>query len=412
MKIVIAPNSFKESLSALEAAAAIERGFRQIFPEAVYVKAPMADGGEGTVEALVAATGGQICRISVRGPLGTPVDAFFGLTGDGGAAVIEIAAASGLMLLKPDQRNPLVTTTYGVGELIRAALDRGARHLIIGIGGSATNDAGAGMLLALGVRLLDREGQPIGFGGGELDRIARIDRSGLDPRIKDCLIEVACDVNNPLVGPTGASAVFGPQKGATPEMVRRLDGNLRHFAECAWRDLGVAIADLPGGGAAGGLGAALHGFLGAKLRPGVEIVMDVVDLDRIVADADLVVTGEGRIDGQTLYGKTPIGVAALAKRHGKPVIGIAGCQGPGAEAVFDRGIDAVFDGLIAPLPAGGRPGGSRRDDPGCSAKRRRGRQDRNGAVRSSFRHSRCRSDAQATRGDPEESQPPDLDASP
>jgi glycerate kinase len=308
----------------------------------------MADGGEGTVQALVAATGGRILRCRITGPLGEPVEAEWGLTGDGRTAVIEMAAASGLMLLDPSRRNPLHTTTYGVGELIRAALDEGARHLIVGIGGSATNDGGAGLVQALGGRLLDVDGRAIGHGGGSLAALARIDVDGLDARIKDCRIDVACDVDNPLTGPNGASVVFGPQKGATPEMVRTLDANLAHYAELIETTLHCAVATLPGAGAAGGLGAALVAFLDAHIRPGIDIVTQAVGLDAIVADADLVVTGEGRVDGQTVHGKTPIGVARVAKRHGKPVIAIAGCLGADAGAVHAHGIDAIFS--VIPRP--------------------------------------------------------------
>lgn len=345
MKIVIAPDSFKESLTALQAANAIEAGFREVFPDAEYVKVPVADGGEGTAETLVEATGGRMVRLSVTGPLGTPVEADFGVSGDGELAVIEAATANGLMLVPRDRRDPRVTTTYGVGELIRAALDRGARHLIVGIGGSATNDAGAGMLQALGVKLTDAQGRDLGFGGAPLAGLAAIDVSGLDPRLKDCRIEVACDVDNPLCGPKGASAIFGPQKGATPEMVEELDANLARFAALVRETLGVEVGLAPGAGAAGGLGAALLGFLGADLRPGVDIVTQAVGLAEAVRDADLVITGEGRIDGQTAHGKTPIGVARVAKRFGKPVIGIAGCLTDEAGVVHAHGIEAIFSVL-------------------------------------------------------------------
>ncbi len=348
MKIVIAPDSFKESLSALEVARAIETGFRAHFPDAEIVCVPVADGGEGTVDAMVAATLGSRRDVAVRGPLGTPVSAFYGLTGDGATAVIEMAAASGLMLVPTAARNPLITTSYGTGELIRAALDAGARHLILGIGGSATNDAGAGMLQALGARLLDAEGAELPPGGGALARLAHIDRSGIDPRLATCRIEVACDVDNPLTGSRGASAVFGPQKGATPTMVAQLDANLRHFADVVRRDLGAEVEDVPGAGAAGGMGAALIAFLGAALQSGVDIVTRAVGLEAQLADADLVITGEGRIDSQTPHGKTPIGVARLAKRHGKPVIGIAGCLGAEVEVVHAHGIDAVFAAVARP----------------------------------------------------------------
>ncbi|MCW2240595.1 glycerate kinase [Azospirillum canadense] len=345
MKVVIAPDSYKESLSALDVATHIEAGFREVFPDATYLKVPVADGGEGTVEAMVAATGGTLIRKTVTGPLGEPVEAFYGMTGDGKTAVIEMAAASGLMLVEPARRNPLVTTTYGMGELILAALDQGARRFILGIGGSATNDGGAGMVQALGGRLIDATGRELGRGGGALSDLARIDVSGLDPRISEVRIDVACDVDNPLIGPNGASAVFGPQKGATPAMVAQLDANLAHYAAITREQLGIDMAQRPGGGAAGGLGASMFAFLGADLCPGVEIVTNAVGLDAIVAGADLVITGEGRIDSQTVHGKTPIGVARVARRHGKPVIGIAGSLGPDADAVHDHGIDAVFSVL-------------------------------------------------------------------
>ncbi len=345
MKIVIVPDSYKESLTALEVATEIEAGFREVFPDAEYIKLPMADGGEGTVAAMVAATGGTLVEVNVTGPLGEPVKACYGLTGDRKTAIIEMAAASGLALVAPGLRNPLKTTTYGTGELVKAALDAGINHLIIGIGGSATNDGGAGMLQALGGKLLDHAGREIGFGGGALADLDRIDISGLDPRLKACRIEAACDVDNPLTGPMGASAVFGPQKGATPEMVAQLDANLARYADLISRDLGVRVAGVPGAGAAGGMGAALLAFFGAKLRPGIEIVMEAVGLEAHVRDADLVITGEGRIDSQTIHGKTPIGVARLAKRYGKPVIGIAGCLAADAGEVHQYGIDAVFSVL-------------------------------------------------------------------
>ena len=348
MKIVIAPDSYKESLSALEVAQAVEAGFRQVFPDADYVLVPVADGGEGTVDAMVAATGGRKETVTVSGPLGEPVEAFYGLTGEGDTAVIEMAAASGLMLVPPAARNPLRTSSRGTGELIRAALDAGARRFILGIGGSATNDGGAGMVQALGARLLDLEGRELDGSGGDLARLERIDVSALDPRLAECRIEVACDVDNPLTGARGASAVFGPQKGATPEMVQALDANLARLARIVGRDLGVAVDTVPGAGAAGGMGAAMLAFFGATLKPGIEIVTAAVDLDDHVRDADLVITGEGRIDFQTVHGKTPIGVARVAKRHGKPVIGIAGSLGAEVGVVHAHGIDAVFSVLGKP----------------------------------------------------------------
>ncbi|GEA59708.1 glycerate kinase [Vibrio comitans] len=342
MKIVIAPDSYKESLSAMGVAQAIEDGFKHIMPDAEYIKLPMADGGEGTVQSLVDATKGSITKHSVVGPLGETVDGFYGMLGDGKTAIIEMAAASGLDLVVPEKRNPLKTTTYGTGELIKAVLDNGVEHIIIGIGGSATNDGGLGMAQALGIRMLDAEGNQLGFGGGELSKLATIDLSKLDPRLQSVRLEVACDVDNPLCGPKGASHVFGPQKGATPDMVEQLDANLAHYASIMKQQLGADVINLPGAGAAGGLGAALVGLLNAELRPGINIVMDAVNLDSIVADADLVITGEGRIDSQTIHGKTPIGVARAAKKHNLPVIGIAGCLSADCGVVHAHGIDAVF----------------------------------------------------------------------
>lgn len=348
MKIVIAPDSFKESLTAMAVASEIEAGFREIFPDADYRKLPVADGGEGTVQAMIDASGGKLVALKVTGPLGDEVAAFYGLMGDGQTAVIEMAAASGLELVPPAQRNPLLTTSFGTGQLIRHALDAGARRFVLGIGGSATNDGGAGMLQALGGRLLDASGADLAAGGAALNLLERIDLSGLDARIKDCVFDVACDVNNPLVGPQGASAIFGPQKGATPEMVAQLDNNLRHYAHIIARDLHYDVAEVPGAGAGGGIGAGMMVFLGGRLRPGSEIVTDAVGLDAAVSDADLVITGEGRIDGQTIQGKTPVGVARVAQRHGKPVIAISGSLGSGAAAVHGHGIAAVFGSVSRP----------------------------------------------------------------
>ena len=342
MKIVIAPDSYKESLSALEVATAIEQGFREIWPDADYVKIPLADGGEGTVEAMVAATAGRLVHVDVTGPLGSNVQAFYGLSGDARSAFIEMAAASGLELVPPGSRNPLKTTSWGTGELIRHALDAGVEHIIIGIGGSATNDGGAGMVQALGARLLDEQNNDIVQGGMGLEALARIDISQLDARLAECRIEVACDVTNPLTGKEGASAVFGPQKGATPEVIARLDQALTNYEHLIDRDLNVEVLELAGGGAAGGMGAALYAFCGAQLRCGIEIVTDALHLDDCVADADLVVTGEGRIDSQTIHGKVPVGVANVAKRYNKPVIGIAGSLTPDVGVVHEHGIDAVF----------------------------------------------------------------------
>ncbi|PLC58275.1 glycerate kinase [Photobacterium carnosum] len=342
MKIIIAPDSYKESLTAMEVATAIEAGFRQVMPDAEYIKLPMADGGEGTVQSLVDASNGTIIEHQVTGPLSEQVPAFFGLMGDGKTAVIEMAAASGLHLVSPEQRNPMITTSYGTGELILAALDYGVKHIIIGIGGSATNDGGIGMAQALGVQLLDNKGQALGFGGQALAQLASIDITTVDPRLAHIKLDVACDVDNPLCGEKGASHIFGPQKGATPAMVAELDQHLAHYAAIIKRDLAIDVKDMAGAGAAGGMGAALLSLFNAQLRSGIEIVIDAVHLGDIIKDADLVITGEGRIDSQTIHGKTPIGVARTAKKYHKPVIGIAGCLSQDCGVVYDHGIDAVF----------------------------------------------------------------------
>ncbi|MFP3810296.1 glycerate kinase [Bacillus sp. FSL K6-2841] len=342
MKIVIAPDSFKESLSAYETACAIERGFHAILPDAEYIKLPMADGGEGTVQSLVDATGGYIINHVVTGPLGDPVDAFFGMLGDGETAVIEMAAASGLHLVPQEKRNPLLTTSRGTGELMLAALDQGAKHVIIGLGGSATNDGGVGMMQGLGAAFLDQAGQELSPGGGTLHQLASIDLTGLDPRLQSVRLEAACDVDNPLTGERGASAVFGPQKGADEHMVQVLDKNLAHFAQIAEKQFNVSFEDAEGAGAAGGLGASLLGFLHADLQRGIDIVLKAVQFDDVIKEADLVVTGEGRIDQQTIYGKTPIGVAKAAKQYHLPVIGIAGSLSRDSAVVHEHGIDALF----------------------------------------------------------------------
>ncbi|ELY3796550.1 glycerate kinase [Cronobacter sakazakii] len=341
-KIVIAPDSFKESLSAMDVAKAIEAGFREIYPQANYVCVPMADGGEGTVEAMVAATGGQIITTPVTAPLGNKVDGFFGLLGDGETAVVEMAAASGLHLVPTAQRDPRITTSYGTGELILAALERGVKAIIIGIGGSATNDGGAGMMQALGARFLDGEGRELAPGGAALARLERLDLSALDPRLAQVSVTAACDVDNPLCGEKGASAVFGPQKGATPAIVTELDAALRRFGEQLEAATGKAIISAPGAGAAGGMGAALLGMLNAELRPGIEIVIESLGLAQAVRDADLVITGEGRLDSQSIHGKTPVGVARVAKQFQRPVVAIAGSLTPDYQIVHEHGIDAAF----------------------------------------------------------------------
>ncbi|GAC1568692.1 MAG: glycerate kinase [Ktedonobacteraceae bacterium] len=341
MRIVIAPQSLKGSLTAAEAGVAIAQGARAVYPEAEIAIVPVADGGEGTVQALADATGGKLEYWIVTGPLGEPVRAFYGIVGDEQTAAIEMAVCAGLPLVPPERRDPRITTTYGVGELILAALEQGSRHFIIGIGGSATNDGGAGMAQALGAALTTRDGTAIARGGTALSALEHISIATMDARLRDCTFEAACDVNNPLTGSTGASAVYGPQKGATPAMVIELDSALAHYADVIERDLGISVRDIPGAGAAGGLGAGLIAFLHATLRPGAQIVLEAVKLEEQLSKADLVITAEGQLDSQTAYGKSVGAVAALAKRYRLPVLALAGSLGENYQAVYDLGVDAV-----------------------------------------------------------------------
>ncbi len=343
MKIVIAPDSFKENLTSLEVASEIETGLRRVWPDALCIKVPMADGGEGTVQSLVDATGGEFVKCEVSGPLGAKVVATYGLLGDGRTAVIEMAEASGLPLVPKDQRNPLIASTFGTGQLIADALHRGVEEIIIGLGGSATNDAGAGLAQALGVRFVDKEGAPIvePLGGGRLRDIDAIEVRWVNPALGRAKISVACDVTNPLVGEKGASRVYGPQKGATPEMVEELDRNLAHLAAVIKRDLGVDIAERPGAGAGGGMGGGLIAFTNATLKRGVELVVAATRLEEQMQGADLAITGEGRVDFQTAFGKTPSGVAVAAKKHGVPVVAIGGGLSDDANGVFGHGIDGL-----------------------------------------------------------------------
>lgn len=344
MKIVIASDSFKEACSAKDACQAIEKGVRQVFSEAEVELVPMADGGEGTTEALVDASGGQYCFAKVNGPLGKEIEAQYGLLGDGKTAVIEMAAASGIQLIDRQERNPLITSSFGTGQLIAECLDKGITKIILGIGGSATNDGGAGMAQALGYRLLDSVGEEIGLGGGSLDRLSEIDCSNVHPRLAECQIQVACDVTNPLCGEEGASAVFGPQKGADPEMVVKLDQNLRHFAKVIEETFGKKVNQISGSGAAGGLGAGLLAFTNAHLQPGVEIVIETVKLREKMQNANYCFTGEGQIDFQTQYGKTPFGVMKIAKETAPQmkVIALAGSVGKGIEDLYALGFDCVL----------------------------------------------------------------------
>lgn len=341
MRIVIAPQSLKGSLTAAQAGLAIAQGVRAVYPLAEIAIVPVADGGEGTVQALVDAMGGAIIQPIVTGPLGEPVPAFYGILGDGRTAAIEMAACAGLPLVPPEKRDPRITTTYGVGELILAALEQGSRHFIIGIGGSATNDGGAGMAQALGATLTNNQGIAIARGGAALSTLQYISTDAMDSRLQGCTFEVACDVTNPLTGPTGASAIYGPQKGATPAMVIELDNALAHYAAVIERDLGLSLRDIPGAGAAGGLGAGLLAFLHATLRPGAQIVLETVKLEAQLSHADLVITAEGQLDSQTAYGKSVGAVAQLAKRYGLPVLALAGSLGEDYHTVYNLGVDAV-----------------------------------------------------------------------
>ena len=350
MKVIVAPSALKESLTAQRAAQAIARGLRRADPSVELDLVPMADGGDGTAEALVSATGGRLLRVEAADPLGRPVQAAFGLLGGGGRAVVEMAAASGLALLAPQERNPLLTSTRGTGQLIRSALETGASEILVGIGGSATVDCGTGMAAELGVRFLDADGKLIeNLCGGRLEDIRRVDTSGLDARLQGVRLTVACDVTNPLVGPQGAARVYAPQKGADAEAVRRLERGIENFACVVARDLGRDVSRMPGGGAAGGLGAGLVALLGAEMTSGVQAVIEASRLAERIRGGDLVVTSEGRVDEQTAFGKAPAGVAALARNHGVPVVVLAGSLGPGHEKLYECGVSAVFSICDRPM---------------------------------------------------------------
>ena len=341
MKIVVAPQAFKGSISAADVGRAMKEGVLRVFADAQIEVTPVADGGDGTLQTLVAITNGAVRAVRVTGPLGDTIEAQWGALGGGNTAVIEMARTSGLALVPPEKRNPLLTTTYGLGEAIAQALDDGFREFIIGIGGSATNDGGAGMAQALGVSLLDGEGNPLPHGGAALARLAGIDVSGLDDRARESTFRVACDVSNPLTGPEGAAAIYGPQKGATREVVAQLDAALHHFAGVVKSDLGLDVEDMPGAGAAGGLGAGFVAFLDGELRPGVNIVLDLVDMNSHLEGADLVITGEGCLDYQTIYSKAPIGVAQMAEARGIPTICVSGSLGDRYALVHEHGISAA-----------------------------------------------------------------------
>lgn len=345
MKIVLAPDSFKESMTAEQAAAAMERGVRRVLPDADCRRAPMADGGEGTTATLTSALGGTIVPVPVRDALGEPGLGEVGLC-PGGVAVLKVASAVGIEAIHPSERNPMAATSLGVADLVKGALRTGARRLIVGLGGSATNDGGAGLLAGMGARLLDGEDRLVPPVPGLLGQVATVDLSGLDPRLAETSIELACDVTNPLLGPHGATAVFGPQKGAGPSQVLALEGALGRFADALERAIGRSVREVPGAGAAGGLGAAFLA-LGATRRPGVEVVMDAIGFDDLVSDADLVLTGEGSVDDQTLGGKTPAGVAEVAGRYRVPVVAFGGRVPPSADALLDHGFVAVVPILHA-----------------------------------------------------------------
>lgn len=339
---VLAPDSFKESMTANEVCDAMERGFKKVYPEAEYIKVPMADGGEGTVQSLVDATGGFMKTTEVMGPRGTVVQANYGILGDGKTGVIEMSEASGIHLISKKERNPLLTSTYGTGQLILACLKEGVSKLIIGIGGSATNDGGTGMAMALGAKFYNSNGHELPLGGGGLNGLEKIDTTGLSHLLKEVEVIVACDVTNPLCGDNGASAIFGPQKGATPEMVETLDNNLSHFAKVVQDQVGIDVRDIPGSGAAGGLGAGLLIFANATLKKGIDIVIEYAALEEKVSRANYVITGEGRIDSQTINGKTPFGVARVGQKYNRPVIAIAGQVGQNIEPLYDEGFSAIL----------------------------------------------------------------------
>lgn len=344
MKIVLAPDSYKNSLTAKEVANSMRRGFEKVYPEAEYVNVPMADGGEGTVQSLIDAKNGKLVTETVINPLGNPTEANYGLIDDGTVAVIEMAQASGIQFINQYTQNPYVATTFGTGQLIKSAIEHGAKTIIIGIGGSATNDGGAGMAQALGAHLLDDKGEELQYGGAMLSKLSKVDISELMPELTDVKVIIASDVTNPLTGKNGASHVFGPQKGANPEMVEFLDQALSHYAKILKRDLHKDLENVPGAGAAGGLGAGLLAFTNSEMRSGVEIVVDYTNLQTAVQDADVVVTGEGQIDFQTKFGKTPIGVAKATKAVNPKatVIAIAGSVGEKISELYPLGIDAIF----------------------------------------------------------------------
>lgn len=347
--MVIAIDSFKGSLSSMEASKEIATAIIDVNPDAEVISVPLADGGEGLVEALVYATGGQTRSVIVTGPIGEPIQASYGILGDGKTAVIEVAAACGLPQVPPERRDPLHTTTYGVGELIMDAMRHGCREFVIGLGGSATNDAGIGMLQALGYRFKDDEGRAVDRGGEALLQLRNIDTTHVPRELRQCVFKIACDVQNPLYGPDGAAYIFAPQKGADPNMVKVLDEGLANFAGIVERELGHDVQQIPGAGAAGGLGAAFAGFLQGQLQSGVKLVLHTIGLEKKLAGADLVITGEGQLDGQTAMGKAPLGVARIAHAYNIPVIALAGGVSKEASVLNDHGITSYFPIVNGPI---------------------------------------------------------------
>lgn len=349
MNIVVAPDSFKESLPASQVAKNIAVAINKILPTSHVIQLPLSDGGEGLLEVLVQSSGGRLLKVKVKDPLGRDIQANMGILGDQKTSVVEMATASGLELLAEDERNPMITSTYGMGQLIKHALDMGCEKIIIGLGGSATNDGGMGMIKALGGKFLNKHGELIGEGGGELDRLDRIDITELDPRLKHCKLTAACDVSNPLTGKQGASMIFGGQKGGSAKDLIKLDNNLSHYASVVQSHIGKEVQSVEGTGAAGGMGFALLSFLNAELRKGIDLIIETLNVEEHIKNADLVFTGEGKIDRQTLYGKTIAGVAQIAMKHNVPVIAIAGKIGEGIDDLYDTGITAAFSIVDQPM---------------------------------------------------------------
>lgn len=349
MKIIVAPDSFKDCLPAKEVASSISKGIRQVYPGAIIYEIPLSDGGEGLIDSLLGGVDGKLISVMVRDPLGRSINAEFGILQDGTTAIVELARASGLELLQENERNPLLTSTYGTGQLIKAALDQGCKKIIVGLGGSATNDGGTGMLRALGARFLNKKGAEIEEGGGRLIDLDHIDFTLFDVRLAQCEVVVASDVSNPLTGPNGASFIYGPQKGGNRKSLEQLDSNLERYGAIIKEQIKIDVANVSGAGAAGGTGVALLAFMNAKIVPGIELVLQLLGMEQYLNEADLVITGEGKIDGQTLNGKTISGISKMAKDRGVPVIVLTGKMDEQIEAIYDRGVQAVFSIVDGPM---------------------------------------------------------------